>query len=268
MDQDQAQQQTRQHDKNLARNNSRVFLDYSETNQHVKVLSEPSSQNGGEIKEDIRCWMVGLVEGLGRDAFKGAWRDNWLKSRKQEMIRKIESGSLKEMCSALVKMELEMNWNSFSAHFGEQRERILSVLRKGDDAPDVLRELLVLIGAINPKYLMDGCIQHEELKTKDLNIVTMNEKRECEKQLIHILESEDTSVSANLKDYHEQLKVQDSSSKASRAQNSNCCQDMQDRLKRRNCQISDSTLVWALYRKNEWWPAQVNITIFALQCTF
>ena len=190
MDQDQAQQQTRQHDKNLARNNSRVFLDCSETNQHVKVLSEPSSQNGGEIKDDIRCWMVGLVEGLGRDAFKGAWRDNWLKSRKQEMIRKIESGSLKEMCSALVKMELEMNWNSFSAHFGEQRERILSVLRKGDDAPDVLRELLVLIGEISSGALVEGCSLHERLnqiKRNELDVVS-GEKASVHQQSILVAE--------------------------------------------------------------------------------
>ena len=190
MDQDQAQQQTRQHDKNLARNNSRVFLDCSETNQHVKVLSEPSSQNGGEIKEDIRCWMVGLVEGLGRDAFKGAWRDNWLKSRKQEMIRKIESGSLKEMCSALVKMELEMNWNAFSAHFGEQRERILSVLRKGDDAPDVLRELLVFIGEISSGALVEGCSLHERLnqiKRNELDVVS-GEKASVHQQSILVAE--------------------------------------------------------------------------------
>ena len=190
MDQDQAQQQTRQHDKNLARNNSRVFLDCSETNQHVKVLSEPSSQNGGEIKDDIRCWMVGLVEGLGRDAFKGAWRDNWLKSRKQEMIRKIESGSLKEMCSALVKMELEMNWNAFSAHFGEQRERILSVLRKGDDAPDVLRELLVFIGEISSGALVEGCSLHERLnqiKRNELDVVS-GEKASVHQQSILVAE--------------------------------------------------------------------------------
>jgi len=123
--------------------------------QHTKVLEIETAQQ--EITDDVRGWMVTFISGLKRDAFKGAWRDNWVKSKMQQMLSKIQLGSLKEICSAFLKMELEMSWNAFSASFGEQRARILGVLKNCTDASETRREFLALVREINPEVLDKDC---------------------------------------------------------------------------------------------------------------
>ena len=67
------------------------------------------------------------------------------------------------MCGAFLKMELERNWNAFSKGFGENRERILAVIKKSEDTEQILSELMVMLLEINAQVLSADYGLHEEL---------------------------------------------------------------------------------------------------------
>ena len=144
---------------------SKIFQDYKEEDLHPPMQQARMQQKEQQhdLTEDIRKWMLRAVRGLKRDAFKGSWRESWLKSKMQDTINRIASGNLREMCGAFLKMELEMNWNAFSESFGEHRERILTVIKKSEDTEQILSELMVMLREINAQVLSADCGLHEEL---------------------------------------------------------------------------------------------------------
>jgi hypothetical protein len=78
-------------------------------------LEDPShpdalpTQVNEDVTTEIQTWMIRAVRALKRDAFRGAWRDNWHKGRMQETVSRLEKGTLKKLCSVFLKMEHEMS---------------------------------------------------------------------------------------------------------------------------------------------------------------
>jgi hypothetical protein len=139
-------------------------LDSQPASQSTRAKRIDDDQN--EIIEKTRAWMLKLVSSVNREAFRGLWRDQWLRSKMREMVVKIEAGSLKEICKAFLKLEVEMNWKALSVEFGKHRTRILSVFGKYSSASEIYRELVFFSRELNPNFLLDGCELPSEAKVE------------------------------------------------------------------------------------------------------
>ena len=242
----------------------RLGLDSKSASEGPQELPADNDQN--EIIEKIRTFMIKLVTSLNREAFRGTWRDQWLKKKMRETVETIESGSLKDMCKVFLKVELEMNWKALSDEFSKNRTRVLDAFGKCSATSDVYRELVFFSRELNPNFLHGGCelpsvATHEMLKLNELSILIKNERREV--------------VNANSVDINDSITQQDNLD-AARPQQSRLSPSkvpgkndvaiseenetktiFDDNRGPERTNDLDSTLVWALYRKKEWWPAQV-----------
>ena len=214
-------------------------------------------ENQKEILEKIRTLMIRIVSSLNREAFRGPWRDQWLKGTMLETVCKIESGSLKEMCRIVLKVELEMSWTALSDEFGKHRNRILDVWRKSSAATDVYRELVFFSHELNPKVLHDRCEFPSDIDLKTGKLEESTSRIKDEKELVRS-SCVDQSCSAV-----QQGSQQQDLKSPSRFQENDVTSSEQSESKAEvkdspeSSSYLDSTLIWALYRKKEWWPAQV-----------
>jgi hypothetical protein len=234
--------------------------------------SQPASESSQEMPingdremniEKIRAFMIKLVTSLSREAFRGIWRDQWLKRKMRETVEKIETGSLKELCRVFLKVEMEMNWKALSEEFSKNRTRILCAFGKCSAAVEVYRELVFFSRELNPKYLHDGC---ELLSEATLEVLKLNErcwsKDEQEINAGSVDKCDSTSTQCLLDTARLQQglrspsKVPGENDVASSEENESK-KTFEDNSPPKSASYLDSTLVWVLYRKKEWWPAQV-----------
>ena len=263
--------------------------------------------------------MVKLISSLNREAFRGLWRDHWQRSKMSETVGKIESGSLKEICKAFLKVEVEMNWKALSEEFSKHRPHILNVFGKGSAASEVYRDLVFFSRELNPNFLQDGCELPSEATFEMLKLDESSRRMKDEQEI-------DKSSTANGNDSSSQTSQvgakkmkqtifpSDSTptdseeevtarmtlvdwrwaaqngfwlksekrwnvnkggfqgylhQKSLSSQEVNIDVAFSGELKNETKQKSedtrgpersidiDSTLVWVLYRKQDWWPAQV-----------
>jgi hypothetical protein len=213
-----------------------------------------------EIIEKIRTLMLKIVSSLKREAFRGNWRVQWLKGGMLETERKIESGSLKEMCRVILKVELEMNWNAVSDEFRNHRKRVLGVWRGCFAACPVYRELLFFSRQLNPQILQDECELLSEATHENLTLDELSCQIKGELETV-------TSLSVNRNICAPQQGLLDAKSQLQGLPSHNGGNNFtsyEEKEVRKEFEGGpdrssnhDSMLVWALYRKKEWWPAQV-----------
>jgi hypothetical protein len=243
--------------------------------QTANESSQDGQTDGDREKtiEKVRAWMIKLVTNLNHEAFKGAWRDQWLKRKMRETVEKIESGSLKDMCRVLLKVELEMNWKALSDEFSKHRTRILDAFRKCSAASDVYRELVFFSHELNPNFLHEGCglpseATHEMLKLDESSCCIKVEQENFHASAVNSYDP--TSQQGMLDAARAQQGLLSASIVPGKidvtiSEEIESKKSFKDNSPPESSSHLDSTLVWALYRKKEWWPAQVILPTHSQQ---